>query len=271
MTNNHLVPVQRLDKNNRLSTKYVRADGKPTKKAAIPSPRVKKAVNPAPTGADIMTRRPSTVSMTAARQMDKMLPKYREQLLTADQPLVSSVNTALSGGNTSGIMLASLLLEADSFTDDFPSHGIRRLPLYTQASIVNETFNTSKKIKVTPTGVPTKKQIGITNAVCLAHALNFEPGNANAPLDDDVAMIVENFKIIEPAIPLIGLLDEIGPDKRVTRDKLGSALGAAQFAAKHPGRLQEIMDIVDSRQLYDEDLIESILNSSAPALSEGVL
>lgn len=267
----NLVPVKRLDKNNRLTTKYVRADGKPAKKSAIPSPRVKKAAPPVPTGEDIRAKRPSTVSMTASEQMDKMLPKYREMLMGAEQPLVSSVNNALSGRRTSGIMLASLLLEADAFTDNFPSYGINRLPLYTQASIVGEVFNHSKTIKVTPNGVPTKRHINIINATCLAHALSFTPGNANAPLDEDVAMIVDNFKIIEPAIPLIGLIDEIGPDRLPPRYMTESALTAARFLEKHPGRLRQIMDIVEARQFYDEELIESMLDSDAPALSEGML
>lgn len=261
-----LVPVKVLDKNNNLVTRYVRPDKAASNTRAVPAPSVKKQDADAPTAKDIKAKHPVGLTNRSMRFIDAMPAKYRHQLMEVPPPVVSSISNALIA-QYGGPTLACHLLETNEFATKVVSeYGAVGIPWYTLTSIVQEAYRDNRKLGPQKSLVPTKNQTSIMNATYFAHILASSESMMNTPLDEDVALIVDNFKAIEPAAELLLLRAKLERGYI-----LHDAVKTADFAARYPGRMSEIVDIVRARGSYDEQLIASVLESPTAALSEGTL
>lgn len=260
-----LVPEKRLDKNNRLVTKYVRPT-KAEKNQHAPAPSVAKTLAGAPTAREISKKHNVSLRDETLNLMDMMLPKYRRQLSDTSLSGFLSVRTALQnrGG---GITLACLILEAEKFSDSMTQGDADDpVPFFFLAASVEETYKNNNKLKATPTGVPTKRHIQIVNGTFLAKMLADTELVHNTAIDKDAETVINNFRFIQPAAPLLLLRARMEGQYIVDE-----ALATAEFVSRYPGRLDEIMNVVREREMYDEQLIANVLENPSSALSEGTL
>jgi hypothetical protein len=120
---------------------------------------------------------------------------------------------------------------------------------------------------------PTDYHYGLIKAEVIAQSLYLDsPFRALVPHQQSMFLedIRRHLDVIEPAAPVIAAigtltgLDDEGQD-------FDEVLWTAEFVNRFPGQAVKIANMVLDRGEWDDEIIEGILTSESPAISEGIL
>lgn len=276
----NLIPEVRVNKNGVPVTKHVKADTGASNAKSLPAPALSFQIEedkPVTVEdiVDLLQGTETTYSVIALTNADKVrLSEFSPEVLNKAAKLIREwPDKSLEGLST---LFGPNLRNRDLFdvcvtlADD-----VRKMYSPDDAGDPIRHITTAcNKHEITKMDTdPTDYHYGLIKAEVIAQGLYLDsPFRALVPHQQSMFLedIRRNLDVIEPAAPVIAAigtltgLDDEGQD-------FDEVLWTAEFVNRFPGQAVKIANMVLDRGEFDDEVIEGVLTSESPAISEGIL
>lgn len=273
---NPLVPESRINKNGVPVIKHVRASGSAASTSKVPPPTVSASAPKVPRGKDIceVLQKASGPhgSNFGVGNMDKVnelsderRTKLMEMVQSEDKDAVKILGLSIQ---YDGSQLLEAVMEVHEFA----------LKVFRAKDESASVIRTHKAIESIFRGENNygyemgldEENVNDIKSKLLTKVLGIEGSYALEQMldpDDYALELSEDLDLLEPALPAIMALKQVGHRAPTT----GMLLDLAELVSEHPGRVDDIASTILSRNSGDLEMLRDVLESDAFALSDGVL
>lgn len=273
---NNLIPEVRVNKNGVPVTKHVRPDtGKGTGSTLPPLVKFTEPKKKAATVEDIVDllreKNPLVALSKSSRDLLSELPKEtREKALALinewPEKSLEGLNELFSSGlKNRDVFEICVTIAQDVHKMYSPDD---------EGNVIGHILAACKKHGITRMDTdPTDYHFGLIKAEIIAQGLYLD-SDFRYLIPHQQSMFVEdirrNLEVIEPAATVIAAIGSLTGMDDAGQD-FDEVLWTAEFVNRFPGQATKIANIVLDRGEFNTEVIEQVLSSESPAVSEGIL